>query len=516
MNCGSVVKRSSAKGAANVTCLQKMFRFSLFFLSSVLSLNLSIAAIDVAPHEQLVVETYTRNDLTSEIVAHHPIFSPTIGYWPFVITEADVESSKSGGEAFFFEDLPKGSTEENVDGTSNHRESPHKSTEWSRPKIPTEAGSSVEFPSEEKREESSLFAFDDKQIIPDFMGVRYPYRIFCNKKYGDDIEAIRQQQAHSLRRKQCEAFREAVLARNAPARRKDKEHGTFNHAGSSGERTVNGKDKNSRTSLQTSWPGVSEEYFEYVSVLSAAKEYVDANFDLPIPKVGAEKMRSYYQNANTSPTTARPLCTNCRRPFTVVELGSGYGHWTLAAHKAVQQQLRHRMWLARGGGLDQAEGEEGNAEYGTELDQDFCYRYLLVDAVQALGPTVSEMAMHNGIRRGRIHGLKRKHKGMERFWNKTKMAGRANTRNCGSLDFHAGFFGRELYRAAQMQHSWGIWEKRHPRHHLHFTLSVVPVYESEDDVSSLITCERIFRFFFCAWCCRRFPSHIPHGGVCDA
>ncbi|CAD7935966.1 unnamed protein product, partial [Amoebophrya sp. A120] len=201
----------------------------------------SIAALDVAPGEQLVVETYTRNDLTGEIVAHHPIFSPTIGYWPFVITEADVESSKSEADAFFFEDVPKSGTDEYGDGTSNHPEGPQKSAEWSRPKIPTEAASAVEFPSKGKREEGSLFAFDDKQIIPDFMGVRYPYRIFCNKKYGDDIEAIRQQQAHSLRRKQCEAFREAVLARTDTARRKDKEHGTFNHVGSSGERTVNGE-----------------------------------------------------------------------------------------------------------------------------------------------------------------------------------------------------------------------------------------------------------------------------------
>lgn len=56
------------------------------------------------------------------------------------------------------------------------------------------------------------------------------------------------------------------------------------------------------------------------------------------------------------------------RPFTFVELGAGYGHWTFAAHKALQQ-----------------------------LSSNAPYRYLMVDVVPSLAKAVKDLQVQNDI-----------------------------------------------------------------------------------------------------------------------
>ncbi|KAL1495182.1 hypothetical protein AB1Y20_017047 [Prymnesium parvum] len=69
--------------------------------------------------------------------------------------------------------------------------------------------------------------------------------------------------------------------------------------------------------VQLTWPVISEEYFEYVDVLTAVLEYVQA---AATPTAGAQHMS-----------------TAGARPFSFVELGAGYGHWSLAASQALDQ-----------------------------------------------------------------------------------------------------------------------------------------------------------------------------------
>ena len=64
------------------------------------------------------------------------------------------------------------------------------------------------------------------------------------------------------------------------------------------------------TLVQLAWPAVSEEYFEYVDTLTSVREYV------------------------LSQATAIS-----RRPYVIIELGAGYGHWSFAAHAALQQGM---------------------------------------------------------------------------------------------------------------------------------------------------------------------------------
>lgn len=59
--------------------------------------------------------------------------------------------------------------------------------------------------------------------------------------------------------------------------------------------------------VQTRWPVVSEEYQEYANVLSSATSF------------------------------AASMGTKPSRPYTFVELGCGYGHWTFSAHRALLQ-----------------------------------------------------------------------------------------------------------------------------------------------------------------------------------
>ena len=93
--------------------------------------------------------------------------------------------------------------------------------------------------------------------------------------------------------------------------------------------------------VQTAWPVVSEEYLEYSDILSAVDDY------------------------------ARQKLT---RPFTLVELGAGYGHWSFAAHKALQQRAPAAA-----------------------------HRYLLVDVVESLRPMVAKLSQLNGVSNGSLH-----------------------------------------------------------------------------------------------------------------
>lgn len=87
--------------------------------------------------------------------------------------------------------------------------------------------------------------------------------------------------------------------------------------------------------VQHVWPVVSEEYFEYSDVLEAVSQYAK---------------------------------THSRRPFAFVELGSGYGHFTLTAHRALMQ-----------------------------LAPKAAYRYLCVDVVDSLGPALRRLARLNDM-----------------------------------------------------------------------------------------------------------------------
>ena len=84
---------------------------------------------------------------------------------------------------------------------------------------------------------------------------------------------------------------------------------------------------------------VAEEYFEYIDVLASVLEYAPGS------------------------TPVRPF-----RPFAFVELGSGYGHWALAAHRALQQRAPRAQ-----------------------------HHYLLVDVVASLRPAIDMLTRLNGL-----------------------------------------------------------------------------------------------------------------------
>ena len=95
--------------------------------------------------------------------------------------------------------------------------------------------------------------------------------------------------------------------------------------------------RETRQLLQTRWPVVAEEYQEYADVLQSVVEYADAK----------EK---------------------AHRPYAFVELGAGYGHWTLAAHAALRQ-----------------------------LEPGAASRFLMVDVVDSLAPAIAYLTRLNGL-----------------------------------------------------------------------------------------------------------------------
>ena len=136
----------------------------------------------------------------------------------------------------------------------------------------------------------------------DFMGLVVPNSTYCNRAYLSQVDA------HALRVRQCRLR----------------------------------ATQNDGALLQTRWPVVSEEYFEYIDVLESVLQYA------------------------TDGSAAR-------RPYAFVELGSGYGHWTFTAYRALVQQL--------------------GASHSPHP------RFLLVDVLDSLEGTIQKMAQLNGVLR---------------------------------------------------------------------------------------------------------------------
>eukprot|EP00933_Yihiella_yeosuensis_P058098 TRINITY_DN5831_c0_g1_i1.p1 TRINITY_DN5831_c0_g1~~TRINITY_DN5831_c0_g1_i1.p1 ORF type:complete len:588 (+),score=58.95 TRINITY_DN5831_c0_g1_i1:24-1766(+) len=210
---------------------------------------------------------------------------------------------------------------------------------------------------------------EDDDILVDFLGVRTPAELYCTPTYR------RQFFAHALRFRQCNLHDIMVLLKKESPQRR----------------------------VQMRWPVVAEEYFEYVTILRAVRDYisdvvgseancfreydnfcVDANGQ-DLPQEAIEIMRSD-QSMCEKLCSHRPSCSAyewfssgwngyqcyhilssipasmgssggykhldarcfvkqsassgfCKplRPFSFVELGAGYGHWTFAAHRLLQQ-----------------------------------------------------------------------------------------------------------------------------------------------------------------------------------
>ena len=142
-------------------------------------------------------------------------------------------------------------------------------------------------------------------MLTDFIGFTLLRSIYCNNRYVPRKFALN----HAIRFRAC--MRSAELHQLAAA-------------------------DAAPVQVQSAWPVVAEEYFEYVDVLSSVSEYC---------------MRGLRE-----------------RPFTFVELGAGYGHWTFAAHRALWQKCR-----------------------GAE------HAYLLVDVVDNLEPLIRAVAANNSV-----------------------------------------------------------------------------------------------------------------------
>ena len=122
-----------------------------------------------------------------------------------------------------------------------------------------------------------------KPVVIDWLNVRYDREIYCHASY------YRQRVAHALRAEICDLENWAVLR---PAH-------TF--------------------PLTIPLPLISEEYWEYVDVLESVVAFHRRHW-------GSRRDRPAY----------------AIRPYRVVELGAGFGFWTLAAHAAWRQLLARR------------------------------------------------------------------------------------------------------------------------------------------------------------------------------
>jgi len=110
-------------------------------------------------------------------------------------------------------------------------------------------------------------------VFTDFMGARFNFKDYCNPQYMD------QPRAHALRVLQCKLYERAG-------------------------KSVTDEKKRSAIRVRHSWPVISEEYFEYSDILTSVKEHVD-----------------FYPE----------------KPYIFIELGGGYAHWTVTAHRALRQ-----------------------------------------------------------------------------------------------------------------------------------------------------------------------------------
>eukprot|EP00927_Polykrikos_kofoidii_P023907 TRINITY_DN21859_c0_g1_i1.p1 TRINITY_DN21859_c0_g1~~TRINITY_DN21859_c0_g1_i1.p1 ORF type:complete len:283 (+),score=52.94 TRINITY_DN21859_c0_g1_i1:26-850(+) len=103
------------------------------------------------------------------------------------------------------------------------------------------------------------------------------------------------------------------------------------------------------------WELANEEYFEYVATLQSVLDYV----------------------AEDAP-----------RPFALMEVGAGYGHWTLAAHRALQQLAGRKR---------------------KDINVEYCY--ILADVVDT-EQTIRRLATLNGIEADGPHGWLRFFRGL--------------------------------------------------------------------------------------------------------
>lgn len=130
------------------------------------------------------------------------------------------------------------------------------------------------------------------KVVVDWLGVRVPRDEYCHVSYA------RQRTAHAIRAHLCDLLKWATEASVFP--------------------------------LPLPLPAAAEEYFEYVDVLEAVVAYVREQ--------GRAGVHSAAGGGVTSRGTSTKRATS-RRPFVMLEIGAGFGYWTLTAHAA----LRH-LW----------------------------------------------------------------------------------------------------------------------------------------------------------------------------
>jgi len=198
-------------------------------------------------------------------------------------------------------------------------------------------------------------ALAEKWVV-DFLGLRYPSKLYCNTQY------MLQPRSHAIRHRLCHLMTAQQLSqlRSSPGP----------GVGAGGQ-----QQPPAGSTLQMAWPVVAEEYFEYTDVLDAVHGYV--------------------HDVDSRCHDGSRLTHSAVRPFAFVELGAGYGHWTFAAHAALQQRC-------------------GGAPH----------QYLLVDVLDAYTSHIQALASLNSVI--------------------------TSTRD-HSLTFHAGFVGDGRPMTAGMQ-----------------------------------------------------------------
>ena len=131
----------------------------------------------------------------------------------------------------------------------------------------------------------------DSNIITDFMGAHWNVSMFCNWDYkGQKI-------SHALRSDLCLLWDWKQHTRERACSKFDSER-----------KKIECLTSMKLQQIQLPWPVVGEEYFEYIDVLTSIVEH-----------------RRYYSN----------------KKFTFVEIGAGYGHWTITAAKALSQATQN-------------------------------------------------------------------------------------------------------------------------------------------------------------------------------
>lgn len=211
------------------------------------------------------------------------------------------------------------------------------------------------------------------KILTDFLGFKFPYDLYCNGEYRN------QDVAHAIRTRQCNIHDRL-----------------FDEQRTSGASSM----------VTMRWPVVAEEYFEYVDVLGSVSAYVKE-----ILHGGA-----------------RVSCE--QRPFTFVEIGAGYGHWTFAAHAALQQ-LKARY----------LEGMPSR------------HHYLLIDVVHT-ARVVHNLTMLNSVQSGGPYGFLHFYNGAvtESGQFRPRLASRRNDPRNGELQTERW----AKYQAVRYGVPWGV------------------------------------------------------------